>query len=76
MSVRASVAYAASEPDEILPSRQEIRDAQQASRTNLGTLAMGATSFMTDDGQVNLDEEELFRLQVNGCAVLWILGGV
>ena len=30
---------------------------------------------MTDDGQVTLDDEGLFRLQVNGRAALWIPGG-
>ena len=70
LSVRASAVYAASEPDETLPSKQAIRDAKQASRANLGTLDSGATSFMTDDGQVALNDEGLFRLQVNGRAVL------
>ena len=42
-SVRASAVYAAREPDETLPSKQVIRNAQQASRANLGTLAAGAT---------------------------------
>ena len=75
MSVCASATYAASEPDETPPSKQAIRDAQHASRANLGTLVAGATSFMTDDGQVTLDAEGLFRLQVNGRVVLWIPGG-
>ena len=70
VSVRTSAVYAASEPDETLPSKQAIRDAKQASRANLGTLDSGATSFMTDDGQVALNDEGLFRLQVNGRAVL------
>ena len=43
VSVRAPAVYAASEPDETLPSKQVIRNAQQASRANLGTLAAGAT---------------------------------
>ena len=75
VSVRAFAVYAAGEPDETLPSKQAIRDAQQAFRANLGTLAAGAMSFMTDDGQVTLDDRGLFRLQVNGCAVVWIVGG-
>ena len=61
-----------SELDETLPSKQAIRDAQQASRATLGMLAAAATSFMTDDGQVTLDDEGLFRVQVNGRAVVWI----
>ena len=75
VSVCATTVYAASGPDETLPSKQVIRDAQQASRANLGTLASGATSFMTNVGPVSLDTEGLFRLPVNGRAVLWIPGG-
>ena len=29
---------------------------------------------MTDDGEITLDDEGLFRLQVNGRAVVWIPG--
>ena len=75
VSIRASTVYAVSEPDETLPSKQAIRDAQQASRANFRTLALGASSFMTDDGQVTLDGEGLFRLQANWRAVLCIPGG-
>ena len=64
-----------SAPDKTLPSKQVIRDAQEASRTNPGTLAAGAASFMTNVGQVSLDADELFRLLVNGRAVLCIPGG-
>ena len=64
VSVRASAVYAASEPDETLPSKQAIRDGQHALRANLGTLAAGVTrtSFITDDGQITLDDEGLFWL--------------
>ena len=75
VSVRATAVYATSAPDETLPSKQVIRDAQQASRATLGTLASGATSFITNDGPVRLDAEGLFWLQVNGSAVLWIPAG-
>ena len=75
VSVRVSAVYAASEPDETLPFKQVIQDAQQASRANLGTLAAGATSFMTDDMQATLDDEGIVRLHVNGRALLWIPGG-
>ena len=75
VSVHASAVYAASEPDETLPSKQAIRDAHHALRANLGTLGgWWATLLMTDNGQVTLDDEELFRLQANGRAVLWIPG--
>ena len=62
VSARASAVYAVSEPDEALSSKQAIQEVQQASRANLGTLAAGATSFITDDGQVTLDDEGLFPL--------------
>ena len=75
VSARTSAVHASSEPDDTLPSKQAIWDAQQVPRANLGTLAAGATSFTTDDGQVTLDGEGLFRLHVNGRAVLWIPGG-
>ena len=75
VSVRSTAAYADSAPDETLPSKQVIRDAQRASRANLGTLASGATSFMTNVGQVSLDADGLLRLPVTERAVLWILGG-
>ena len=75
MSARATAVYAASAPDETLPSKQVIRNAQQASRANLGTLVSGATSLTTNVGQVSLNAEGLFRLPVNGRAVLWIPGG-
>ena len=74
VSACGSALYAASEPDETLPSEQAIRDAQQASRATLGTLAAGAMSFMAADGQVTLADEGLFRFQVNGRVVLWIPG--
>ena len=52
VSVRATAVYAARAPDETFPCKQVIRDAQQASRANRGTLASGATSFVTNVGQV------------------------
>ena len=58
-------------PHETLPFKRAIWDAQQASRSNMGTLAAGTTSFVTADSQVTPDDEELFRLQVNR-AVLWM----
>ena len=58
-------------PHETLPFKRAIWDAQQASRSNMGTLAAGTTSFVTADSQVTPDGEELFRLQVNR-AVLWM----
>ena len=75
VGVRATTVYAVSAPDETLSSKQVIRDAQQAPRANLGTLASGATSLMTNVGQVSLDTEGLFRLPVIVRAVLWIPGG-
>ena len=75
VSARTSAVHASSEPDDTLPSKQAIWDAQQVPRANLGTLAAGATSFMTGDSQVTLDDEGLFRLQGNARALLWISEG-
>ena len=71
VSVRATAVYAPSAPDETLPSKQVIWDA----RANPGTLASGATSFVTNVGQVSLGAEVLVRLPVDGRAVLWIPRG-
>ena len=75
VSDRAFAVFAATGPDETLASKQAIRNTQQAPRANLGTLAVGTTSFMTNDGHVTLDDEGLFRLQVIGHAVRRIPGG-
>ena len=75
VSVHAIAVYAASAPDETLPSKQVIRDAQQASRANLGTLVSAATSCMTNVSQVGLDAEGLFRFPANGRTLSWIPGG-
>ena len=72
VSVSASAVYAASTPDKTFPSKQVIRDAQQASRANLGTCCVG---YVVHVDQVSLDDERLFRLPVNERAVLWIPGG-
>ena len=41
VSVRATAVYAAGAPDETLPSKQVIRDAQQSSRPNLSSSRRG-----------------------------------
>ena len=73
VGVRDTAVYAASAPDGILPSKQVIRDAQQASRVNLGTLASEATSFMTNVGQVSSDAEEFLGCRLMGarCCRFW-----
>jgi len=70
--VRALAVYSPSEPDPALPSKEAIRDVQQASRASLGSLAAPATSFVTESGRAFLDEEGLFRIRVNDRDVLWI----
>ena len=70
--VRAAAVFAPSEPDDALPSKQVIRDAQQESRRGLGSLAAPARSFVSEEGQVALDEEGLYRVRVGGRSVLWI----
>ena len=72
VSVRAVAVYAPSEPDDALPSKESIRDAQRASRASLGSLAAPATSFVAESGKVALDGEGLFRVHLDGRDVLWI----
>ena len=64
MHVRAAAVFAPSEPDDAMPSKQVIRDAQRESRRGLGSLAAPARSFVSEDGQVALDEEGLYRVRV------------
>ena len=66
VSVRATAVYDASAPNETLPSKQVIQDAQQASRANMGTFASEATSSMTNVGHMSLDAEGLFCSRLMG----------
>jgi len=72
VNVRASAVYMPSEPDVTMPSKQVVKQAQEASRANLGALAGPAKSFMDKTGFVAKDEEGLFRVTVDGRSVLWI----
>lgn len=75
VSVRAVALYAPSTPDFALPSKQVVRDAHQAARSNPGALAGPATLFSTVVGTATLHGEGLFRVGVgmNGRDVLFLL---
>jgi len=72
VNVRATAVFMPSEPDITMPSKQVVKQAQQASRAHLGALAGPARSFMDKTGFVAQDEEGLFRVTVDGRSVLWI----
>lgn len=54
--------------------RKKLFCDQRAWRVLLGSLAARATSFMTECRQAVLDDEELFRIDMDGRDVLWIPG--
>ncbi|CAN0065761.1 unnamed protein product [Sphacelaria rigidula] len=72
VSVRAIAIFASGEPDETLPSKAAVREAQEQAREGLGGMVDGAETFTAAVGYVFKDGEGLFRVYVAGRDVLWI----
>ena len=72
VSVRAVAVFASGEPDETLPSKDAIREAQEQAQAGFGVMVAGARSFQAAVGRVSKDGEGLFRVHVAGGDVLWI----
>ena len=73
MAVRAVAACANNAPDETMLSKDTICEVQQHARAGLGAIASGASSYTTLVGHATKDNEDLFRVGLDGRDVLWIL---
>ena len=67
--------FASSASDETMPSKDAIREVQQQARAGLGAMVSGAFSFTTPVGRATKDNEDLFRVGLDGRDVLWIPPG-
>ena len=74
LSVRSVAVFMPSKPDVRMPSKQVVREAQQASRAQLGDSPASESSFKLTIGQVDRDDEGLYRVTIDGRDVLWIPG--
>ena len=75
VDVRAVAVFASSASDETVPSKDAIREVQQQARAGLGAMVSGAFSFTTPVGRATKDNEDLFRVGLDGRDVLWIPPG-
>ena len=69
LPARAVSVYGPCEPDDSMPSKSAVRQAQ---RKDLGASDAEVSSFESDVGTAILDNEGLFRVHVRGRNVLWI----
>ena len=72
VAVRAVAVFASSAPDETMPSKDAICEVQQQARAGLGAMVSSASSFTTLFGRATKDNEDLFRVGLDGRDVLWI----
>ena len=71
VAVLTFAVFASSAPDETMPSKK-IRVLQQHARAGLGTMVSGASSFTTPVGCAMKDNEDLFRMGLDGRDVLCV----
>ena len=72
VAVRAVAVFASSAPDETMPSKDAVREVQQQARAGLSSMVNGASSFTTPVGRATKDNEDLFRVGLDGQDVLGI----
>ena len=72
VAVRAVAVFASSAPDETMPSEDAIREVQQQARAGLSAMVSGAFSFTTPVDHATKNNEDLFRMGLDGRNVLWI----
>ena len=72
VAVRAVEVFGSSAPDETMPSKDAVHQVQQQARAGLGTMVGGALSLTTSVGSATKDNEDLFRVRLDGRDVLWI----
>ena len=71
MPVRSGAVHSPCDADDSLPSVDVIRAAQR-----IADLVDNLRSFPTTFGQVNLADDDLFRVRVGNRDVLWIPSGI
>ena len=70
--MRAVAVLASSAPDEIMPSKDAIREVQQQARAGLDAMASRASAFTSPIGRATKENEDLFRVGLDGRDVFWI----
>ena len=74
VAVGVVAVFASSAPDETMSSNDAIREVQQQARSGLSAMVSGACSFTPPVGRATKDNEDLFRVKLDGRDVLWIPG--
>ena len=64
--------FASSAPDETMPSKDAVREDSRKARTGLSAMISGASSFTIPVGRATKDNEDLFRVGLDGRDVLWM----
>ena len=72
VAVRAVAVFASSMPDETMPSKDAVHEVQQQARAGSGAIFSGVSSFTTPVGRATNDNEDLFRVVLDGRDLLWI----
>ena len=70
VAVQAVVVFASGATDETMPSKDAICEVQQQARDGLSVMDSGASSFTTPVGRETKDNEDLFRVGLDGRDVL------
>ena len=66
VAVRAVMVFGRNALDETMPSKDEIREVQQQTRAGSRVIVSGASSFTTPVGRATKDNEDLFRMGLDG----------
>ena len=72
VTVRAVAVFVSSAPDETMPSKDAIYEVQQHAWAGLGAMVSGVSSFIIPVGRATKNNEDLFRVGLDGRDVLWI----
>ena len=70
--MQAVAVFASSARDEAMPSKDAIQGVQQQARAGSEAMFSGNSSFNTPVGRATKDNEDLFRVGLEGRDVLWI----
>ena len=72
VAVRAVVVFASSAPDDTMPSKDAIDEVQHQARAASDAMVRGASSLTTSTGRATKNNEDLFRVGLDGPDVSWI----